>query len=57
MTAAQLAERGAGEQVSDRADAAAVRAAAGPGADLFFLPDDVPAPREGIGATPRYPAA
>lgn len=51
MTAAQLAERGVGEQVSDRADAAVVRAAAGTDADLFFLPGDVPAPREGIGAT------
>jgi hypothetical protein len=26
-------------------------------AELFFLPDDLPAPRDGIGAAPRYPAS
>jgi hypothetical protein len=54
MTAAQLTERGVGEPVSDRADAALVRAIACTDADLWFLPGSWPAPRDGIGATLRY---
>jgi hypothetical protein len=57
MTAAQLAERGVGKPVSDRADAALARAIACTDADLWFLPGDLPAPRDGIGATLRYPQA
>jgi hypothetical protein len=56
MTGEELAERGIGEPVRDRADAAIVRGIASTDAGLFFLPDDVPAPRDGIGATLRYPA-
>lgn len=52
--AARLAERGVSEPASDRADAAITRAIACTDADLFFLPADVPAPREGIAATLRY---
>jgi hypothetical protein len=57
MTAEALAERGVGEPVRDRADAAVVRATACTDAELFFVPEDLPAPRDGIGATLRYPAS
>ncbi|MBV9208320.1 MAG: hypothetical protein JO037_23615 [Actinobacteria bacterium] len=53
-TAARLAERGISEPVRDRADAAVARAVACTDAELFFLPEGVPAPRDGIGATLRY---
>jgi hypothetical protein len=56
-TADQLTVRGVSAPVSDRADAAIVRAIACTDAELFFLPGDLDAPREGIGATLRYPAA
>lgn len=51
---ARLAERGISEPLRDRADAAVARAVACTDAELFFLPEDVPAPRDGIGATLRY---
>jgi hypothetical protein len=57
LTAAQLAERGIGEPVRDRADAAIARAIACTDAALWILPDDLPSPRDGVGATLRYPAA
>lgn len=45
------------EPVSERADAAIARAIVCTDAVLWFLPADVPSPRDGIGATLRYPAA
>jgi Bacterial archaeo-eukaryotic release factor family 2 len=55
-TAAQLAERGVGEPVSDRADAAVARAVACTDAELWFLAAGLSGPRDGIGAILRYPA-
>ena len=60
---AQLRERGVPDPACDRADAAAIRAAAGTGAELYILPGDlIPAqpdvvtePQDGICATLRYP--
>lgn len=41
--------------LADRADAALVRAAAGTGAELFFVPEGEQPPGQGIGALLRYP--
>jgi hypothetical protein len=56
LSAEDLIVRGVSAPVRDRADAAIVRAVACTDAELFFLPGDLPAPRDGIGATLRYPA-
>ncbi|MBO0816022.1 MAG: hypothetical protein J2P30_12895, partial [Actinobacteria bacterium] len=50
----ELTERGVGQTVEDRADAAVVRAAAATGAGLSFVPDGEEPPRGGIGALLRY---
>ena len=52
----ELAERGVGQSVADRADAAVVRAAAATGAELRFVPEDEQPPQGGIGALLRYQA-
>jgi hypothetical protein len=66
-TAEELAVRGVAEPVSDRADAAIVRAIATTEAELHFLPEDlvvagdptarggIARPLDGIGATLRFP--
>jgi hypothetical protein len=56
-TKEELRERGVSLTVSDRGDAALVRAAAGTGAGLFFIPPDADRPRDGIGALLRAPFA
>jgi hypothetical protein len=56
MTADELTERGITAPARDRADAAIARAVACTDAELFFLPGDLPAPQDGIGASLRYPA-
>ena len=55
MSGRELAERGVGQTVADRADAAVVRAAAATGAELILLPEGEQPPRGGIGALLRYP--
>jgi hypothetical protein len=55
LTAEALTERGVTSPARDRADAAIARAIACTDAELFLLPEDLPAPRDGIGATLRYP--
>jgi Bacterial archaeo-eukaryotic release factor family 2 len=55
MSSHELAERGVGQTVADRADAAVVRAAAATGAELILLPEGEQPPRGGIGALLRYP--
>ena len=52
----ELAERGVGQSVADRADAAVVRAATATGAELRFVPEGEQPPRGGIGALLRYQA-
>lgn len=61
---ARLRERGVADPACDRADAAAIRAAAGTDAELYLLPGDLIAahrpgaaagPQDGICATLRYP--
>jgi len=52
---AELRERGVDQIVSDRADAAIVRAVAATDAELYFIPDGEQLPRHGIGALLRYP--
>ncbi|MGE5135966.1 MAG: Vms1/Ankzf1 family peptidyl-tRNA hydrolase [Gemmatimonadota bacterium] len=63
---AELRERGVPDPVSERADAAAIRAAAATDAELYILPGDLLAaqqpdvitePQDGICATLRYPPA
>ena len=51
----ELTERGVGQTVEDRADAAVVRAAA-TGAELRFLPEGEEPPWGGVGALLRYQA-
>jgi hypothetical protein len=51
---AELRERGIDRLATDRADAAIVRAIACTGAELWFVPEDEPPPRAGIGALLRY---
>jgi hypothetical protein len=51
----ELAERGIEHTLSDRADAALVRAIAATGAELRFVPDGEQPPRSGVGALLRYP--
>jgi hypothetical protein len=51
----ELDERGVGDVVADRADAAVVAAAAATGAELLFVPEGEEAPGDGIGALLRYP--
>src|SRR6185437_618034 len=53
--AAELTDRGVPEPQTDRADAALARAMATTGAQLYFLPEDVVAPEDGICALLRYP--
>jgi hypothetical protein len=53
----QLTERGITPLGADRADEVLVRAAAGTGASLFFLPPDAGRPRDGVGALLRAPMA
>ena len=55
VSPAELTDRGVPEPVTDRADAALARAMAATGAQLYFLPEDVAAPEDGIGALLRYP--
>lgn len=50
----ELTERGAGQTVADRADAAVVRAATATGAELRFVPEGEEPPHGGIGALLRY---
>jgi hypothetical protein len=45
---------GTAEPAADRADAALVRALVLTGAELHFIPEDEPAPRDGIAALLRY---
>jgi hypothetical protein len=52
---ADLRERGVDPVVTDRADAAIVRAVAATDAELHFVPDGEQPPRHGIGALLRYP--
>lgn len=54
-SAAELTDRGVPEPQTDRADAALARAMATTGAQLYFLPEDVAAPEDGICALLRYP--
>jgi hypothetical protein len=54
LTARRLTGRGVSDPVTERADAAIARAVACTDAELFFLPGDVPEPRDGIGASLRY---
>lgn len=51
---AELRERGIDQLATDRADAAIVRAIATTGAELWFVPEGEPPPRDGIGALLRY---
>jgi hypothetical protein len=53
--AAELTERGVQDPVTDRADAAIARALATTSAQLYFLPEDVPPPEDGICAVLRFP--
>lgn len=50
----ELRDLGTAEPVADRADAALVRALAMTGAELHFIPEGEPAPRDGIAALLRY---
>jgi hypothetical protein len=50
----ELRERGIGDPVLDRADAALVRGLALTGAELHFVPEDETAPRDGVAALLRY---
>lgn len=52
---AGLRDRGTDPVAGDRADAAIVRAVAGTGAELHFVPEGEQPPRAGIGALLRYP--
>ena len=56
-TREQLTERGITPLGTDRADEALVRAAAGAGASLFFIPADVGRTRDGVAALLRAPLA
>ena len=53
----QLTGRGITALGTDRADEVLVRAAAGTGASLFFIPPDAGRPRDGVGALLRAPVA
>jgi hypothetical protein len=53
----ELLARGVARPVTDRADAALVRAVAGTDAELHFLPADTDQPRDGVAALLRAPAA
>jgi Bacterial archaeo-eukaryotic release factor family 2 len=50
----ELRDLGSAEAVTDRADAALVRALVLTGAELHFIPSGEPAPRDGIAALLRY---
>ncbi len=52
---ARLRDHGTEPAGEDRADAAIVRAVAGTGAELHFVPEGEQPPRAGIGALLRYP--
>jgi hypothetical protein len=54
LSAPELRERGVGDPEEDRLDAALVRAVAGTGAELHFVPEGEHAPDDGLGATLRY---
>jgi hypothetical protein len=54
MTADEVRERGAREPVQDRADAVLVRELVLTGAELHFLPDGEPPPRDGTAALLRF---
>lgn len=54
VTRNDLIERGIGDPVRDRADAAIARGIACTDAELFFLPDGAEPPADGIGAILRY---
>ncbi|HEV2451654.1 MAG TPA: Vms1/Ankzf1 family peptidyl-tRNA hydrolase [Streptosporangiaceae bacterium] len=54
---AVLRDRGVSEPIVERADAAIVRALASTGAELCFIPENEPAPKDGIGALLRYATA
>jgi hypothetical protein len=57
VTKEQLTDRGITALGTDRADEVLVRAAAGTGASLFFIPPDAGRPRDGVGALLRAPIA
>lgn len=50
----EVRERGAEKPVQDRADAVLVRELALTGAELYFIPETEPAPRDGIAALLRF---
>jgi hypothetical protein len=53
-SADELRERGTAEPVTDRADAALVRGLVLTDAELWFVPEDEPPPKDGIAALLRY---
>jgi hypothetical protein len=53
----ELAERGIGGAVPDRADAALVSAATTTGAEVRFVPEGEQPPRCGVGALLRFTVA
>jgi hypothetical protein len=53
--AADLTDRGVSDPVTERADAAIARALAMTSARLYFIPDDLDRPEDGVGALLRFP--